>query len=121
MNATVTPYACCERSNIGSSAGLILICRGVTPDYVTSDEIPERTADHHIGRKVLACGDAVGADRSRKAVGTRVGRTEIRYHFALVDETLICCADLAKCILVVSNCRACRAGSASEGTSQMAS
>ena len=41
------------------------------PDYVTSDEIPERTADHHIGRKVLACGDAAGADRSRKAVGTK--------------------------------------------------
>src|SRR5260370_16510130 len=41
------------------------------PDYVTSDQIPERTADNHIGRKVLASGDAAGADRGRKTIGAK--------------------------------------------------
>src|SRR5260370_4410462 len=181
------------------------------PDYVTSDQIPERTADNHIGRKVFASRDAAGANRGRKAISTklrqpsrilggddpcqsptggcmtgrkravkrivvrsacpespcsktvirtfpvgcelqalghersvgdgfgsedagfpqmfvvlegaqkiqrpvfaesRVGRTKLRYRFALIDETLVRRADLAKRILVVGKCRA---GGASEG------
>src|SRR5713226_1595494 len=41
------------------------------PDYVISDQISERTADNHIGRKVLASGDAAGADRGRKTIGAK--------------------------------------------------
>src|SRR6266436_2539980 len=41
----------------------------------------------------------------------RVGRTKLRYCFALIDETLVRRADLAKCILVI---RKCGAGGASE-------
>src|SRR5260370_33496314 len=41
------------------------------PDYVTSDQIPERTADNDVGRKVLASGDAAGADRGRKTVSAK--------------------------------------------------
>src|SRR5216684_2824468 len=42
---------------------------------------------------------------------SRVGRTKLRYRFALIDEALVRRTDLAKCILVVGKCRA---GGASE-------